>query len=328
MENNNSSIEDLIEKTASVHLGRTSDGKTMTRYETPTEIDKSLLVGIPRSLNRSQYDLQGDEFEGVDTWNAYEFSCLLDSGFPLSGWLRWSYESSSLNIVESKSAKLYLNSFNMAKMGSTVDEAYNNIIDIVTEDLSEVLELEHVGALGVHLFLDTSLESKNRNMFLTSTIRAEPIVGTYVPLEEIVDVENVVFDKYKEDPNILEVISCNNMKTVKYRSNSLRSNCRVTNQPDWGDVYILIEGNKLVTPESLLQYIVSMRSENHFHEEICECIYKRLSDLLSPENLMVACLYTRRGGIDINPVRASSMNLLYNNPIADSSIMTTKTMRQ
>ena len=106
------------------------------------------------------------------------------------------------------------------------------------------------------------------------------------------------------------------------------SNCRVTNQPDWGDVYIAINGKKQITKESLLQYIVSMRKENHFHEEICECIYKRLSDILEPKDLMVACLYTRRGGIDINPVRMSSDSLERYVPIIDAWTHTTKTMRQ
>jgi 7-cyano-7-deazaguanine reductase len=103
----------------------------------------------------------------------------------------------------------------------------------------------------------------------------------------------------------------------------------VTNQPDWGDVYIHIKGEKAVTPESLLQYIVSMRKENHFHEEIAECIYKRLFDLLQPEELFVACLYTRRGGIDINPVRASNNRVLYKyGNIADVTNFCTKTARQ
>ena len=111
-------------------------------------------------------------------------------------------------------------------------------------------------------------------------------------------------------------------------SDSLRSNCRVTNQPDWGDIYVHIKGRKTITPESLMQYIVSMRKENHFHEEICECVYKRLWELLSPSELVVSCLYTRRGGIDINPIRASNSDLLYTHAITDAYRLTSKTMRQ
>jgi 7-cyano-7-deazaguanine reductase len=89
----------------------------------------------------------------------------------------------------------------------------------------------------------------------------------------------------------------------------LRSNCRVTNQPDWGDIYIYMAGDTTPTHASILQYIVSLRGENHFHEEICECVYKRLIDKFNPKHIAVGCFYTRRGGIDINPVRASSEDL-------------------
>ena len=105
MDDNQSKIEEIASKV----LGKTSDGQTMMRYETPDQVDKSLLVGIPRNLNRTHYNIaeQPEEFIGIDTWNSYEFSCLLDNGFPISGWLRWSYTAHSENIVESKSAKLY-----------------------------------------------------------------------------------------------------------------------------------------------------------------------------------------------------------------------------
>lgn len=307
---------DEIEKIASKVLGKTSDGKTMMRYETPDAIDPSLLVGIPRHLNRTQYDLSGDEFVGQDTWNSYEFSCLLDNGFPLSGWLRWSYPSDSENIVESKSAKLYLNSYNMAKMGATIEEAVNNVEEQVIRDMRNVLGLRETFDIDVTLFLSEGAWGVN-----------EPMADTYIPLEEYVDVENMTFNHYNEDPAILEVVDASD-KPYRYKSNSLRSNCRVTNQPDWGDIYVHIKGDKTVTPESLLQYIVSMRKENHFHEEICECVYKRLIDLLEPVELVVACLYTRRGGIDINPIRASDWDLVWKNGIADAGILTAKTMRQ
>ena len=90
----------------------------------------------------------------------------------------------------------------------------------------------------------------------------------------------------------------------------LRSNCRVTNQPDWGDVFIKMKGKKLPSADSLAKYIVSHRTVSHFHEEICEMVYKHLTDAYQPEQLMVACLYTRRGGLDINPIRASHSMLI------------------
>ena len=306
---------DEIEKIASKVLGKTSDGKTMMRYETPDAVDSSLLVGIPRHLNRTQYNLSGEEFFGVDTWNSYEFSCLLDNGFPVSGWLRWSYPSDSENIVESKSAKLYLNSFNMAKMGSTVKTAIMNVEETVWNDMGAVLGLNDENDLNVVLHINDDYGY------------AKPMAGSWNQLEEIVAVEEIDFSHYNESPDILNVVSSSG-RVDRFTSNSLRSNCRVTNQPDWGDIYIHIKGDKTVLPESLLQYIVSMRKENHFHEEICECVYKRLDDLLDPSELVIACLYTRRGGIDINPIRASSPELLMQHPINDAVSLTSKTMRQ
>jgi len=306
---------DEIEKIASKVLGKTSDGKTMMRYETPDAVDSSLLVGIPRHLNRTQYNLSGKEFFGVDTWNSYEFSCLLDNGFPVSGWLRWSYPSDSENIVESKSAKLYLNSFNMAKMGSTVRTAIMNVEETVWSDMGAVLGLKDENDLNVVLHINDDYGY------------AKPMAGSWNQLEEIVAVEEIDFSHYNESPDILNVVSSSG-RVDRFMSNSLRSNCRVTNQPDWGDIYIHIKGDKTVLPESLLQYIVSMRKENHFHEEICECVYKRLDDLLDPSELVIACLYTRRGGIDINPIRASSPELLIQHPINDAVSLTSKTMRQ
>tara|TARA_R110000803_G_scaffold186839_1_gene249232 strand:+ start:3031 stop:3972 length:942 start_codon:yes stop_codon:yes gene_type:complete len=305
-----------IEAIASKVLGKTSDGNTMMRYETPDQVDNTLLVGIPRYLNRTQYNIEEDNlgFVGMDTWNSYEFSCLLDNGFPVSGLLRWSYGSDSENIVESKSAKLYLNSFNMAKMGDTVEKAIAKVEEIVYNDFTEVLKLKDEFDLDLVLHVNETYGY------------AQPMAGTWTKLEDHVDVENISFDHYNESPDILEVVESSG-RVDRYTSSSLRSNCRVTNQPDWGDIFIHIKGEKTITPESLMQYVVSMRKENHFHEEICECVYKRLMDLLKPEELVVSCLYTRRGGIDINPIRASSSSLMWKHPIANS-FLTAKTMRQ
>tara|TARA_R110000822_G_scaffold27995_3_gene83102 strand:- start:45 stop:986 length:942 start_codon:yes stop_codon:yes gene_type:complete len=305
-----------IEAIASKVLGKTSDGNTMMRYETPDQVDNTLLVGIPRYLNRTQYNIEEDNlgFVGMDTWNSYEFSCLLDNGFPVSGLLRWSYGSDSENIVESKSAKLYLNSFNMAKMGDTIEKAIAKVEEIVYNDFTEVLKLKDEFDLDLVLHVNETYGY------------AQPMAGTWTKLEDHVDVENISFDHYNESPDILEVVESSG-RVDRYTSSSLRSNCRVTNQPDWGDIFIHIKGEKTITPESLMQYVVSMRKENHFHEEICECVYKRLMDLLKPEELVVSCLYTRRGGIDINPIRASSSSLMWKHPIANS-FLTAKTMRQ
>ena len=114
---------------------------------------------------------------------------------------------------------------------------------------------------------------------------------------------------------------------LKVRSNLLRSNCRVTNQPDWGDVFISIKGEDIPSAESLAKYIVSHRTVSHFHEEICEMIYAHLSERFKPTDLMVACLYTRRGGIDINPIRASH-NYLIPEFFTNPEYTIRKTLRQ
>jgi 7-cyano-7-deazaguanine reductase len=304
-----------IEDIASVHLGKAGDGSVVKPYVTPDEVDPSLLVGVPRVLNRTAYEINEEDlpFDGFDTWNCYEFSTLSNNGFPVSGLLRIVYTSDSPNIVESKSLKLYLNSFNMMKNGDTTDEILINIEQRIYDDLSKCLGTESV---DVCLMFEDGITRK-------------PIEGDFVLVEKFVDPTTITFDQFNESPDTLQVVDSDGYPKL-WRSSVLRSNCRVTNQPDWGDVYIAIKGDKTVTPESLLQYIVSMRKENHFHEEICECIYKRLQDLINPDELFVACLYTRRGGIDINPLRASSYEAIYKygSGLVDPYSINFKTLRQ
>ena len=199
----------------------------------------------------------------------------------------------------------------MARLIETTDEVWQ-IEQRIQRDLSEVIGGE----------VDAFIRWGDINT-------VTPIIGDFTSLEHYCNIENMSFDIYNESADILDVVPSIG-RYERWRSYSLRSNCRVTNQPDWGDVYIHIKGDKAVTPESLLKYIISMRKENHFHEEICECIYKRLYDLLFPEELFVACLYTRRGGIDINPARATDLRTLfkYGGGIVDVTNFCTKTARQ
>jgi 7-cyano-7-deazaguanine reductase len=308
-------VKSEIEAIASVHLGKAGDGSVVKPYVTPDSVDPSLLVGVPRVLNRTAYEIDEEDlpFVGSDTWNCYEFSTLADNGFPVSGLMRIIYPSDSPNIVESKSLKLYLNSFNMMTNGESIDEIVQNVETRIYDDLC--ICLGHDG-------IDVALNFEQG-------ITRKPIEGDFIQVENFVDPIGITFDQYNESPDTLVVVESDGYPKL-WRSSVLRSNCRVTNQPDWGDVYIAIKGKKTVTPESLLQYIVSMRKENHFHEEICECIYKRLDDLLEPDELFVACLYTRRGGIDINPLRASSYEVgyKYGSGLTDPFSINFKTLRQ
>jgi 7-cyano-7-deazaguanine reductase len=279
---------------ASVHLGKAGDGTIVNPYVTPKSIDSTLLVGIPRYLNRTQYNIDETNlrFVGLDVWNCYEVSFLLSNGMPVSGIIKLKYDAHSTNIVESKSLKLYLNSFNMEKF-NTVDVtiAKTNLIDRIKNDLITILNTNNV-------YVDFNTGNNQSNF-----TRSE-----FQKLEDIVDFSQLEFTHYNEDPNIL---IDDTPKKIMVSSSLLRSNCRVTNQPDWGDIYIYMNGDSTPSNTSLLQYIISLRSENHFHEEICECVYTRLLDKFVPDELVVACLYTRRGGIDINPIRATSSYLVH-----------------
>ena len=309
-----------IEQIASTHLGKAGDGSVVKPYVTPDSIDKSLLVAIPRQLNRTHYGITNETLMvGFDTWNAYEVSFLLDNGFPVNCVAKIIYSSDSEFIVESKSLKLYFNSYNMQKMGSTFDEAYIKAVTQMTADLTELLKT----IVSVDLFFDSNMN--NQHM-----IPHNAFDGTFPLLESMVTFSSMEFPWYNENPNIIQIDDETDNTVMNFRSVSLRSNCRVTNQPDWGDVYVSIEANDLPTHESMLQYIVSMRKENHFHEEICECIYKRLLDKFEPKHLMVGCLYTRRGGIDINPVRATDIDTLlrHSRALMTPGILVNKTMRQ
>ncbi len=262
------------------------------RTSYPTTYSPDILVPVERSLNRGYLGLSPESlpFVGADAWHAYEVSCLIASGLPIVGLLKICYPATSRHIVESKSLKLYLNSFNMSVLGTNRLSASQRLVEIVQSDLSKVLCTE----VSVAWYEPNGVCSENNSLW-----------DSYIVLENAVSV-NISY--YTEAPDLLEC--CGSGGRVQLCSHLLRSNCRVTHQPDWGSVYIDIEAHNLPNPHSLLAYIVSLRGENHFHEEICELIYCRLNDFFSPTKLMVSCCYTRRGGIDICPARASSSDLL------------------
>lgn len=275
----------LTEKLASTHLGQTSKGSDL--------YDKGLLVAVPRSENREQYSITPEAlpFVGYDIWNAYEVSFMTVSNVPMSGVLKIKYPCNNPSIVESKSIKLYLNSFNMTPLKATIQESKDFFLKQVEADLSELLQTE-VKAVFHDKF--TSLESR--------------MLPGFTPIEELIDLDSLVCNNFKEAPELLEVVEV--PMNIKFSFSSLRSNCRVTHQPDFGDLFIHIEANKSVSLESVFKYVTSFRKESHFHEECVEMIYKRLLDVLQPTSLMVTALYTRRGGISIYPVRANKPELL------------------
>lgn len=267
---------------ASKYLGKKTDGSDF--------YNPSFIVTIPREENRRQYNIDNKNlpFFGFDIWHAYEFSALTENNLPVTRVLKIKYNCESEFLVESKSLKLYLNSFNMSKFGRNINECLEICKNKIEKDLSEKLKTE----VQVN-FLDNSTE------------RVE-IFEDFQNLMELVDESKLKIEKFKEAPEVLQIEDLKDEKSYYLTYASLRSNCRVTHQPDFGDVFIYYKSKKHILEDSLVKYMVSFRSEFHFHEECCEMIYKRLSDILSEgDELLVSALYTRRGGIDICPSRWS-----------------------
>lgn len=274
---------------ASKHLGQVGGAGYSDKY------DPSLLVAVPRYLNREAYGIDDKDlpFVGGDAWNAYEVSAITKKGLPVSGMLKIWYPSNSPLHVESKSIKLYLNSYNMTAFGESARECIEFIEKQVAKDLSDLLQ--------------TKAECR---MYINTGTPEFEFEG-FSDLEALVDLDQIEFTAFHSDASQLKIWEEKKFPVVKkIHSNLLRSNCRVTNQPDWGDVYIHIEGKNVPDEASLAQYIVSHRQVSHFHEEICEMIFTHLNEAYKPERLMVACLYTRRGGLDINPIRATHKDMI------------------
>lgn len=300
----------LDNSSISKHLGK------VTGYK--STYDPSLLVREPRINNRKHLGITDEDapFGGYDIWNAYEVSCLTNEGMPIAAIAKIVYPAKSKYIVESKSIKLYMNSFNMQTFKGNIINVLMELQDTIARDLSKLLEAE----VRVYVRLTKAVED--------STFYP-PVFSNkdYPTLENDIDVTYIKALSYVEDPSILNAIEIPEAKVQRFHSALLKSNCRVTSQPDWGDVYIHYKGKYEINPTSLLQYIVSFRDECHFHEEICETIYMRLFQKFYPEELVVSCLYVRRGGIDINPTRASRYDLL-DKTLIDEFKYFTKTARQ
>lgn len=284
------------------------------RVSAPEQYDRGILVRELRQNNRTYLNIYEDSlpFVGVDVWNNWEISALTDNGLPVTGIAKITYNCNSKYIVESKSAKLYFNSFNMTRLGSTPEDVISNIQIYASRDLSEFLETE----VTVCVRKTNTYCSPARDY-----VKDSLLLDCIVPNLQVVD--------YKENPNLLvsSGVLAEGPRVQKFCSSLLRSNCRVTNQPDAGDVHISIKTPYIVDPVGLLKYIISFRNENHFHEEICEAIYKRLQDTFKPDELLVECFYVRRGSLDINPARASHLHLL-STDFKDPSTIYVKTTRQ
>ena len=248
----------------------------------------SLLVAIPRKENRKQYNLQNENlpFCGCDVWHAYEFSSMTENGVPVTRLLKLKYSCNSEFLVESKSLKLYFNSFNMSRFGQNISECLEICKNKIEKDLSEKLKTEV------------------KINFIDNNYKKVQIFENFKDIMQFVNENDLKIEKFKEAPEVLQTEPNNEPIEYYLTFDSLRSNCRVTHQPDFGNLFLYYKSEKHITEKSLVKYLSSFRSEYHFHEECCEMIFKRLYDILNTgDKLFVCALYTRRGGIDICPSR-------------------------
>jgi 7-cyano-7-deazaguanine reductase len=271
-----------------------------------------LLVREDRQGNRDTVGFTMNGTYGYDRWNIYEASFLTNKNMPINGVGVLTYNANSQYIVESKSLKLYFFSYNMTQLGDTEIECVEAFEAQVIKDLSELLGVD----VSFKFFHCNELRAN-----VDDTVGYENIDDTY-------GIEDVMFDSFSENPTLLVATDAEDGETHEWLTTSLlRSNCKVTHQPDWGDLFLYYKGPKQLDHLSFIEYVVSFRGENHFHEEIVETAYTRLLALLQPTELLLFARYTRRGGIDINPCRATKESLIPKT-FKSAERTVTKTFRQ
>lgn len=245
-----------------------------------SEYDPSLLFPIARAEKRAELGITGTlPFFGVDIWNAYEVSWLNVRGKPQVAIATFSVPADSPNIVESKSFKLYLNSFNQTRLASP---------EALTERLRADLS-QGFGA-SVHVTL-TPAES-------FSQLQMGELSGL------LLDRLDIDVDEFQPNPSLLRAQHDEAMVEETFVSHLLKSNCLVTGQPDWGSVQIRYAGAQ-IDQEGLLRYLIGFRQHNEFHEQCVERIFMDILRQCRPQKLSVYARYTRRGGLDINPWRSN-----------------------
>jgi len=264
------------------------------------KFDASLLNPMPRSAARGDWGITGNEFVGYDVWHCHEATFLLNNGLPVAGTLKIVCPASSEFMVESKSFKLYLNSFDMCKMGSTFEEAIENYENQVILDISKCIgadvEVEFFSS-GEDKIYERDPGEGYRDLYKT------------VSLAEL---QNLVITDYNSQESYNIVTDNAPLGEVsKLFTNVLRSRCRHTKQKDTGAAYFkIITKRGSVYGKELLKLVISLREVNEFHEFCCEKLYLEIMKNPLVHECSVMLLYARRGSLDINPVRASSTMLI------------------
>ncbi|ANF58630.1 NADPH-dependent 7-cyano-7-deazaguanine reductase QueF [Halotalea alkalilenta] len=251
----------------------------------PERYDAGLLFPIPRAANRVGLGLAPGAalpFVGLDQWQAFELSWLDPRGKPVVRLARFTVPANSPNLIESKSWKLYLNGFNQMRHAHEAEVAA-----LLHRDLSQAAGAQvEVALFGVD----------------------DPALATVRLPGSCIDGFDVEIEDYSPNPALLRCVEDEVVEETLH-SHLLKSNCPVTGQPDWGSVVVRYRGPRLVA-ETLLAYLVSYRNHQDFHEHCVERIFLDLLERARPERLAVMARYTRRGGLDINPCRATSRDAL------------------
>ena len=246
-----------------------------------------LLQGVPRALNREQINVNHNlPFSGVDIWNGYELSWLTPKGKPQVAVLRCWMPITSPNLIESKSFKLYLNSFNQSPFAS-----WQAVESALKTDLSACAgETVDVALIPLADLAKESLGSVQGHC---------------------IDELDIEINEYSPNTTLLRVLDSDTRAKETLWSDLLKSNCLITSQPDWASIMIRYEGRP-IDHAGLLKYLISFRQHNEFHEQCVERIFCDILSTCNPEKLTVYARYTRRGGLDINPFRSN-----FEKPYAD-----------
>ena len=258
----------------------------------PKTYAPDMLYPIPRALGRAKLALPADALSiGMDWWQVFEMSWLNSHGISQVAMARLAIPATSDYIVESKSLKLYFNSLNFTEFDNQ-----QAVKATVEKDLSACLKT------------DVTLEIFEVNIANSLPISAPQgdcidnaldIIGKKIAIVSDVNPSSLTVANQVASDSQLQIL----------HSHLLRSNCPVTNQPDWGTLEIQIDSQP-IDRAGLLEYILSFRQHNGFHEQCVEQIFSDLTQAFAPKTLMVRAWYTRRGGIDINPCRVSDISLL------------------
>ena len=259
-----------------------TESNSLLGQKTPycSDYNADLLFSVPRQEKREELGIDSSclPFSGLDIWTAFEVSWLNLKGKPNAVIVEFAFLTDSEFLIESKSFKLYLNSFNGTKF-----ESQEEVESLMREDLTR--------ACGAPV-----------DIMIRSLSRPEELLFL-LPGKNLDDLD-IEVTEYQVNPLILEVNSNADILCETLNSHLLKSNCLVTGQPDWGSVVIRYEGCS-INHEALLRYLISFREHNEFHEQCVERMFMDILTYCRPKYLTVYARYVRRGGLDINPYRSN-----------------------